>query len=103
NLDFAGTFDFGPSSHKLIFYGMYNSNWQYSLGDGATYPGIDTYHPVYFDDPTQHLGPVALSVNQKIFGTVHAYAGQDNISFLKDRLIVVLGARRDVATTTNLN
>lgn len=103
NLDLVGNFTTGVSSHKLLLYGVYGQNWFRTLGEVASYPGIDVYNPVYHASPLLVQGPARPNQNQVIFGDSYAFAVQDNISFLNERLIVVLGVRYDKATTTNLN
>lgn len=103
NLDFVGDFTLGPSKQKLLLYGVYGENWFKTLGSVANYPGIDIYHPFYYANSNLALSALRPDQDQVIYGSNYAYAVQDNISFLDDRLIFVLGVRYDRATTTNLN
>ena len=103
NFDLVGTSTFGSAKNTLLLYGFKGETWAKTIGVAAIYPGLDFTNPIYFTDPAAKQGPIAKNIDQTIKSSVYAYAFQDNLSFLNDRLIFVAGARYDNANSTNLN
>ena len=103
NFDLVGTSTFGAAKNTLLLYGFKGETWAKTIGVAAIYPGLDFANPIYFTDPAAKQGPIAKNIDQTIKSSVYAYAFQDNLSFLNDRLIFVAGARYDNANSTNLN
>jgi iron complex outermembrane receptor protein len=104
NFDLVGTSNFGEhTTNTLLLYGFGGETWNKTIGTAASYPGIDLSNPIYYSDPVARQGTISKNIDQTIKGTSYAYAFQNNLSLLDEKLILVLGARFDKATSTNLN
>jgi iron complex outermembrane receptor protein len=96
NFDLAGKFELGPTRHLLLLNGSTSVTTSNTLTNAWDYPDIDVTNLTHFSGD-----PLARATNQRITAQSKANAHnaswgfQDNIYLLKDRLILVGGARYD--------
>lgn len=104
NYDAVAEFSTGPATHKALLYGEAAQTKRDAAISSATYAPINLMAPVYyFPNTAARRGPWILNSNNHFETFGYAFAFQDNISFLRDRLILVAGARYDYAINDTLN
>lgn len=112
HLALVGNFDVGPAKNELLLFGysLRESLDQYAWA-GPTYPGMILWSnvpglaPVHQQNPAvaDSLASIALATDTDVISTLLAAGAQDNISFLDDKIIFVLGIRDDRSAATTFN
>jgi iron complex outermembrane receptor protein len=106
NFDVQGKFETFGARHIFLFGLDYMNklNDYYWASDGGSYP-IDIYSPVYGTVPSSAFYNALLGVGAKFHSsTLNRQKGlyvQDHVTFLDDRVHVLLGVRYDVADVTS--
>lgn len=104
NFDLVGNLTTGPAQHKLLLYGVYQRSLGKELGYAGPIPGLNLSTYARLANPAgSAITPPTKNIDTNIQSWSHAFAVQDNISFLNDRIIIVGGARYDRRTTDNVN
>ncbi len=104
NFDLIGDFATGPATHKLLLYGVYQRSLGKEIGFAGPYAGLSLQSYQHQSNPAAGiLAPPTKNIDSNVQTWAHAFAAQDNISFLNDRLILVAGLRYDRRTTDNIN
>ena len=94
NFDTNLSFSTGAVDHKLLAYATANPVSTAGISESATYEKFNMAKPAYFPRPADGItGPWVRSVDYSSETFEHAFALQDNMSILQDRLIFVAGAR----------
>jgi iron complex outermembrane receptor protein len=104
NLDLQGRFATGPLEHEILIGGDYYEG-SYSrngfFGSTSAVPPINIWNPVYTNSSVAQLHAERPSNFDLVKEKWRGVYGQDQISFLDDRVHLLLGGRYDSATYGN--
>ena len=111
NLDIVGDFNVGAVKNKLLVYGTYETGKLFNQNLANTYKGINlapgkrVYYLNSRDIQANYLTIPQLAVSNRTYTDTLAAATQLNSSLFDDKLIFVLGYRKDqrIQTLRRLN
>jgi len=94
NFDTVSSFSTGPVSHKLLAYATANPIDSTQFNESASYARQNMANITYLKNPDDgRTGPWVLTTKARTETFEYAFAAQDNLSILDERVILVAGVR----------
>jgi iron complex outermembrane receptor protein len=101
NLDLQGKFDTGPFEHRVLLGGDFHDNLHVSSShccDAPALERINIWYPNYYGLGWAQLNALRINSYSRLEENWKGIYGQDQISFLEDKVHILLGGRYDSAT-----